>query len=214
MKNEILTMLRAQYELQLLDLGGYAHINKNGMHFAIEAYRLPGVGQCSALSMNAMFGLMKMEMLVLTPQNVDAPLLSMDAIWAMGKHTLLCELYDTQLSPWDTAPLDAVKAGGADLPDHDLGSHWYDPLKLSPSLAKRGKKSAAYEELAENFAAAYLQQLPGAAPCDPAAKRTKTAAYVNGLLQNGGPSTDQFVKMIGREQTADLFTRYIFGSAE
>jgi len=32
---------------------------------------------------------------------------------------------------------------------------------------------------------------------DKAAKREKTAAYVNGLLEHGGPSTDVFVQALG-----------------
>lgn len=34
--------------------------------------------------------------------------------------------------------------------------------------------------------------------------------YVDGLLKNGGTSTDMFVKKIGKEKTEELFRKYVF----
>ena len=102
-------------------------------------------------------------------------------------------------------------AAYAALPDHDLGTHWYDPLKLPPSLAKRGRKLwAQAAPLADAYLAAYLDLLSAAPPCARAEKQARVRAYVDGLLQNGGPSTDQFKKLIGAEQTAALFRQVIF----
>jgi hypothetical protein len=47
---------------------------------------------------------------------------------------------------------------------------------------------------------------------DMAAKRERSAAYVNGLLKNGGPSTDVFKKSIGEEKTRKLFEEVLFGT--
>jgi hypothetical protein len=70
----------------------------------------------------------------------------------MGNETLMLELYSTQLSNIDVSSLDKIKVGYTHLPDHDLGSHWYDHLKMSPTLAKRGKKlKADYQKLCEEF---------------------------------------------------------------
>lgn len=49
---------------------------------------------------------------------------------------------------------------------------------------------------------------------DKAAKRALSDSYVQGLLDNGGPSTDQFVKMLGIERTTEYFKKIIFGTAE
>ena len=130
---------------------------------------------------------------------------------AMGNETLLLELYDTQLAAADLSALNNVKSNFAHLPDHDLGTHWYDHLKLAPSLAKKGKKlSYDYQTLCNNYFLAYLSLLSSAPSCDRLAKQAKVREYTNGLLTNGGPSTDQFKKMIGDEATKDLFTRFIF----
>lgn len=215
MIDHALASLKSRYRVQQRDIGDYAEIKKAGMHFSIRSYWIDGVGGLSAVSMSAMLGLMRMETLVLSPLDLDAPLFSFDRIRAAGNDTLLLELYDTQLAPIDLDALDAVKAGSSDLPDHALGEHWYDPLKLSPSLSKRGKRmDAAYAPLCREYWDAYLALLATAPACDREEKRSRIRAYTDGLLQNGGPSTDQFKKLIGEAQTRELFTRFIFFSEE
>ena len=132
----------------------------------------------------------------------------------MGNDTLLLELYDTRLAEnGDFIKLEAAKKSVSDLPDHDLGKHWYDYMKLPVSLSKRGKKlSERYEALLAQYLDAYLELLANAPACSPEQKKAKTAEYVNGLFDNGGPSTDQFVKMIGRDKAKELFEKFIFSS--
>ena len=40
----------------------------------------------------------------------------------------------------------------------------------------------------------------------------RSAAYVDGLLTNGGPSTDVFKKKLGADATAKLFKEVLFGT--
>lgn len=60
-------------------------------------------------------------------------------------------------------------------------------------------------------AAGYLSH-PAEKVTDRAAKQEKTRCYVNGLLEKGGPSTDAFIKAIGRDKTTELFTNYLFNT--
>ena len=210
---DFISILGNSYKVTKRDLGQYTLIKKKGMKFNISGYEIEGIGNVSTMQMSAMLGLMKMRMMVFTPLNVDAPLFSYDYINAMGNETLLLELYNTQLGEFDTSTLDKVKAGFSALPDHDLGTHWYDHLKMSPSLAKRGKKvTAEYKKLCDEFFKTYLEQLKNAPACIRSEKQSKVREYTNGLLQNGGPSTDQFKSMIGEDATRELFTKYIFSS--
>ena len=39
----------------------------------------------------------------------------------------------------------------------------------------------------------------------------KADAYRDGLLDNGGPATDAFLKVWGKEKTAELFQKVLFG---
>lgn len=42
-------------------------------------------------------------------------------------------------------------------------------------------------------------------------KKTLHKKYVDGLLSHGGPSTDVFVKALGKEKATDLFENHLFG---
>ena len=132
----------------------------------------------------------------------------------MGNDTLIFELYDTLLAPNALKKIAAVKEAMRDLPEHDLGAHWYDGIKLAVSVSKKGKKKhrIAFDEAAKAYLDAYLEEAKEAEPCEAEAKREKASVYVEGLLKNGGPSTDVFKKGIGEEKTADLFRRVLFAS--
>lgn len=214
----IQTMLRAiteQYHLNGIDPGEFRKLKASGMNFQIWAFEAEGLGNVSAMTASGFFGLMKMDTLIITPTQVDMPLFSYDRVHAMGNDTLIFELYDTLLGQTDLSALDAVKESAKSLPDHDLGSHWYDSIKLSQSLSKKGKKPHrdAFDQTVRDYLAAYLSATKNAPACSDAdAKREKASVYVEGLLTHGGPSTDVFRKAIGEEKTADLFRRVLFAT--
>ena len=186
----------------------------SGMKFTIRTYTAPDLGHVSVMEAAGFFGLMKMDTLIITPLQKDMPLFSYDRVHAMGNDTLIFELYDTLLGQTELSALTQAKQDAAHLPDHDLGAHWYDSIKLPQSLSKKGKKkdTAAFDAAADAYLRAYLQAAKNAAPCDAAAKREKAAVYVEGLLTHGGPSTDVFKKGIGEDNTAELFRKTLFAT--
>ena len=214
MTKRLLSLLGEKYPLAACDAGGFARLKAGGMTFTVEAYEAAGLGHVSVMRASGFFGLMKMDTLIVNPTEADLPLYSYDRILAMGNDTLIAELYDTTVGGFASGELDGVLAGAAGLPDQDPGTHWYDGIRLSQSLSKKGKKteSEAFDRLAEAHFAAWL-----GAKCapltDPEAKRAKTEAYVEGLLTHGGPSTDVFRKALGQEKTEHLFRSVLFGTA-
>jgi hypothetical protein len=130
----------------------------------------------------------------------------------MGNDTLIVELYDTLTQNTDMTSLDEVKSRFADLPERNPGEHWYDSIKLTQSISKKGKKeqTASFDMLAKEHFYAYLNA-PAAAVSDFAEKKELSAAYVNGLLTQGGPSTDVFKKSLGEDMTEKLFKQVLFG---
>ena len=60
------------------------------------------------------------------------------------------------------------------------------------------------------YFAAYRENLRRADTVDPAAKRAKTADYVDGLFSNGGPAVDQFKTLFGEETAREIFEKYVF----
>ena len=146
----------------------------------------------------------------------DLPLLSLDTVLAMGKLTVIAEIYDTTLCGFDQAACLTVKESLAFHPDRPVSSNWYDDIRLSCSWGKKtGKKALqALEKGLADYVQAYLsaaEKAPGLSSELLEQKRIKTDAYVTGLLEHGGPSTDVFVKHLGKEKTEKLFHEVLFG---
>lgn len=214
MTDKLLSMIGERFPLKAKDVGGFATLKASGMKFTVKAYEAEGLGHVSVMTAKGMFGLMKMDTLIVNPKALDLPLYSYDRILAMGNDTLIVELYDTVVEPLDASALKAVNETYKDLPERDPGTHWYDSIKLKESVSKKGKKlSDRFDAYVNDYTEAYLA-LPAKPVTDAAAKREKTNAYVEGLLKNGGPSTDVFKKALGEEKTAELFRSVLFGTEE
>ena len=213
MTDRLLDLIKARYTLTELDAGEFATLKANGMKFAVKAYCAKGLGHVSVMRAKGFFGLMKMDTVMVVPYERDLPLYSYDRIYAMGNDVLISELYNTEIGEVDLTALDAVKARYTHLTERDPGEHWYDEIKLSQSISKKGKKSesADFDAFVTEHLEAYLD-----APCgdvsDLEKKKALSRRYVNGLLTEGGPSTDVFKKALGEEKTARLFGKVLFGT--
>ena len=214
MTDKLLSAISVQYPLTEVSAGEYAQLKANGMKFQVRSFHAEGLGWVSVMTAAGFFGLMKMDTLIINPTQVDMPLLSYDRVHAMGNDTLIFELYDTLVEAAGLPATAQAKQEGKALPDHDLGQHWYDPIKLPESLSKKGKKlhTVPFDVLTDKYMDAYLRDCAAAAACNPDSKREKASVYVEGLLTHGGPSTDVFKKAMGEEKTAYLFRHILFGT--
>ncbi len=213
---DLCSAIGAVFPLTELPTGEFATLKANGMTFRIHRYDAEGLGSVSTMEATGFFGLMKMDTLIINPTQKDMPLLSYDRVYAMGNDTLIFEVYDTLLAQTSLTETEKAKSGGKDLPDHDLGAHWYDKIKLPVSFAKKGKKrhTPAFDALTLAYLNGFLADCKGADACPEQPKREKASVYVEGLLKNGGPSTDVFKKAIGEEKTARLFRRILFATVK
>ncbi len=211
MTNKILDIIKTKYPLSRIDAGDMATLKASGMKFSVEAYKAEGLGHVSVMRAKGFFGLMKMDTLIINPTEIDLPLYSYDRILAMGNDTLIVELYDTLIGNYSEDGMMVVKEKFASLPERDPGEHWYDSIKLTSSISKKGKKiSPELDEMTIEHFEAYLAS--SVAPVeDGESKKDMAAVYVNGLLEKGGPSTDVFKKELGVEKTTKLFREILFG---
>ena len=214
MIEKLLSSIDSRFPLAPQDAGEFEKLRANGMKFTIRAYKAQGLGWVSVMTASGFFGLMKMDTLIINATEVDMLLLSYDRVHAMGNDTLIYEIYDTMLGQTDLSLLDKAKGRTNLLPDHNLGKHWYDDIKLPQSISKKCKKiqTPVFNDAAYQYMVSFLKAAKNAPACDADAKREKASVYVEGLLSNGGPSTDVFKKGIGPEKTADLFRRVLFAT--
>ncbi len=214
MKDLILKELSNKWTVSERDTSPYHTLKKSGMKFTISAYEIRGFGSMSVIDMSAMLGLMQMESFILTAEYKDLPLFSGDFIKAMGKCTLLEEFYDTMIDPLpevDIAVYRGVKAKYADLPLYGTEPHWYDSIRYDFTLGVTDKSlKARKDEITADYLAAYLKNAEHAPAADPAQKKAKTKAYVDGLFSNGGPAVNQFKKLFGEETARDIFEGHVF----
>ena len=211
MIKKLLDSVNSKYKLTPLDVGEFSTLKANGMTFHITAYQAAGLGHISVMSAAGMLGLMKMDTMIINPDEKDLPFYSYDRIHAAGNDILMIELYDTCLTMPDLSSLETIEKEYSDLPDKDAGQHWYDSIRLPGCVCKKAKKkeSAKFDTLAARHFDAYLK-LPAEAPVNPQEKKKKGDDYVNRLLSNGGPATDVFIKKFGREKTERLFREVLF----
>ena len=215
MIGKLLALLKEKYELTELDVGEFATLKASGMKFTVSAYHAKGLGHVSVMQAKGFFGLMKMDTLMITPTDLDLPLYSYDRIYAMGNDTLIVELYDTMVNSLDLSALDEVKSQFTHLAERDPGEHWYDDIKLKESISKKGKKAQEkdFDSLTLEHFNAYLNA-NASGVSDKDEKQALSSRYVDGLLSQGGPSTDVFKKQLGVEKTEKLFKQVLFGTKE
>ncbi len=214
MIKKIIEAIGEKYTLRELEAGDMSGIKAKGLKFDIKAYYAEGLGHVSVMTAKGFFGAMRMDTIIINPLEMDLPLYSYDRIYAMGNDTLIVELYDTFLDGCDMSGLQQVKEQYKELPLRDPGEHWYDDIKLKESISVKAKykQSEVFDTYAMKHLEAYLELEPIAEVVDFEAKKKKAAAYVEGLLKHGGPSTDVFKKALGDEKTNNLFRTVLFGT--
>ena len=216
MNDLFLDMLKKKYEVLQTDIGSDARLSKSGMTFNIRSYDVKGLGHLCLMDMKAMLGLMKMETAVLSSETKDVPLFNIDSISAMGNKTQLVEFYDNQIEPLSDEAADRymkIKESGPELEPYVSGEHWYDPILYPFSYGQKKKgDTKVFDEICTKYIAEYLDQLEAAPDCDPSEKKTKTAAFAQGLLDNGGPAVDQFRKLFGDETAYRIIMQHMYGA--
>jgi hypothetical protein len=194
------------------DVTPFQAFSGKGMTFQLQSYDWNGCACVSQLTMRAFFGLMKMDTLICTPYAKDMPLLSYDYISALGRHTLMVEVYDTLVSPVDLSSMLTVKDNYQDLKDKPTKPAWYDSLKLPPTVCKVGN-GTRLSAMATEMISAYLDIFASARDIDRRAKTSRNSAYVEGLIHDG-PTFKVVSKMIGAESAKTLFRRFLFGTEQ
>ena len=95
MMQKMLNTLKQNFRLEQLAIGEFSKVKIKGINFSIERYHAVDLGNVSIMRASGFFGLMKMDTLIINPTECDMPLFSYDRVYALGKDTLIIELYNT-----------------------------------------------------------------------------------------------------------------------
>ncbi len=204
------------------DPGGYRHIKLNAlMQFDVEQYQIDDLGNLSVMTVD--MGVMQMASFVLTPFEKNAPLLSVDYIYALTNRKAIVEFYDLVPDPSEEsyAAIVAEMKTFADeysaLADDPADEAWYDKY-ITVKLHKKAG-SADDATLKAMLADAVSVVMDGADTLDPLdadghrMKVALTKAYSDGLITQGGVSTDVFKSALGEDTTRNFFDTVFFGTA-
>ncbi len=214
MTDKLISELKEAYPFTPCEAPEFDTFNVAGMDFHVRGWDAQGLGRVSLMEATGMGGAMTMAALIVNPTAVDAPLFNLDLISLPGKRMLYMELYDTLLAASrNEAPFAAIRGEYADIMDIPGKPCWYDDIRYGASVTKcaMAGQEEKLDELMSRYGETYLDLLKDARPCDPAQKKVKADAYRDGLLEHGGPATDAFLKVWGREKTAELFQKVLFG---
>ena len=210
---KLLNIINNKFELTERGSYGFDNIKASGMRFVVNSYKAESLGFISIMTAKGFLGLIKMETLIINPTILDLPLLSYDRIHVFGKDKLILELYDTMNDKQSLDKITEVKNNylGYVYESSNKEPHWYDDVRLPETVSFSGKKknSAEFDVIAERLIEAYINTTAPVVT-DAEAKAQKIDYYVNGLLNNGGPATDVFVKKLGKNITGMLFKNVLF----
>ncbi len=215
MTDRMLEVIGKAFPLTPKKDGGCVVCKVKGMKFTIHSFEAQGLGCVSVMKGIAMLGLMKMDTVIINPFERDMALFSYDRIYAMGNDTVFLEMYDTRIDRAETPDaVTKVAEAYADIPEQPVEPNWYDDIKLPGCIKKKGKKDITprFDKLTAEYLDAYLTLCKKAGKCDRNEKMKAAQVYTEGLLSNGGPSTNQFIDAKGRAFTEKLFRETLFGT--
>ncbi len=212
--HEIIQLISQDRTMEKIELEEFSRMKVGPMKFEIEAYDIKGVGRISAMKGSALFNLMKMDTIILSSYNKDMPLFSYDRIRVGKKDTLIVEIYDTCKEHKEYENILKAKEKFSEYPLYKAKPAWYDSLRCKESFAVTYKKKHDFDTPLKEYMDAFMKAINEANDISREEKKILNAKYVDGLLENGGPSTDMFVKKIGKEKTSLLFRKYLFGTEE
>ena len=195
------------FDLVPKDLGEDARRSKRGMTFE--------TGHMCVMRMNAFFGLMKIETIVIAPFEADLPLYNADWVKVFGTETQIAELYDTQLEPWteeSKGKFLAIKTGFDNLPDAPSGEHWYDSVLYACSIHKKGKGlTDSFNKLAKEYTDLFVAELAAAEKCPADLKKARVSEFAHKLVANDGPAVSMMAKLFGKETMQRIVLKHMYG---
>ena len=214
MMNQLLEIINHYYGLKEIDTNSYKDAELNGIPLVIKSFNAVNLGSLSILSSAS--NEMSLDTLIINPFDKDMPLFSYDRIKAFHTDTLLIEFYDTFLDKSMNKVINEefkkIKNKYQEIKELEHKNNWSDSIRLDASISKKVQvdQSGLLDDLTKEYFQAYLSISKNLVSCNEDLKKIKTKEYSDGLLKNGGQSTDAFIQAKGKEYTKKLFREVLF----
>ena len=212
MIDNLLDLINSYYPLKELDIGEYKSFDLNGMNINCGCYSSE-LGNIAYIKGGS--AMMHLDTLIISPIYKDTYLYSYDRVKAFGSDNILTELYDVLINKDNNDlndKLNTLLEDYKDIPNVEHTSNWYDSILLDVSINKKGsvELSNRFDTLAYDYLKEYLDNSSKTIECDQTKKKELIKQYCDNLLNNGGPSTDVFIKSKGKQFCEGLFHKVLF----
>ena len=213
-----LAMLREHYRVTELDTGNLASFTVAGRYHEVRQYEIEGVGNLLVMT-NPKEGMMQMDTFSITPYYKNLPLFTTDYMYFEDKRMFLNEIYDLVAYKDETYRAYVHKfaencAAVSALPDMPMRACWYDSIRpvFAGKIAGLGDDELILDLFRKNLATfiEMEQNTPLLPPEKRPEKWQKNYEYARALVEDGGVSTDLFVKSLGAEETKRFFYSVFF----
>ena len=212
MIDNLLDLINSYYPLKELDIGEYKSFDLNGMNINCGCYSSE-LGNIAYIKGGS--AMMHLDTLIISPIYKDTYLYSYDRVKAFGSDNILTELYDVLIDKDNndlSDKLNTLLEDYKDIPNVEHTSNWYDSILLDVSINKKGsvELSDRFDTLAYDYLKEYLDNSSKTIECDQTKKKELIKQYCDNLLNNGGASTDVFIKSKGKQFCEGLFHKVLF----
>jgi len=215
-------LVTSKYNLKEVETGKFANLQIQGIDYRIKQYEIDGVGNLLVMDSKDSNKL-QMASFVLTPYYKALPLFSTDYIYMKEKRNFLIEYYDL-VPEKDEFYLNymnkfaSLKAEHDHLEDMLLKECWYDSLKPVCTAKKANKTKDS--EISSLFVAnleLFFEMEKNSKLLTAEERKLKwkiTQDYTDGLVDNGGVSTNVFKAIMGIDATKEFFNKVFFGTSK
>ncbi|MBE6070571.1 MAG: bilin reductase [Clostridium butyricum] len=213
-------LLVSNYDLEQVETGKFSNLQIQGIDYSIKQYKINGVGNLLVMDSKDSSKL-QMASFVLTPYYKSLPLFSTDYIYMNEKRSFLIEYYDL-VPKKDELYLDYMnrfanlKAEHNELEDMVLKECWYDSLK--PVCTAKNTDRTKDLEISSMFIdnlKLFIEMEKNSKLLTAEERKLKwkiTQDYTDGLVDNGGVSTNVFKAIMGADATKEFFNKVFFGT--
>lgn len=213
-----LDMLRESYRVNEIDVGSLESFVVADRYHAVKQYEIEGVGNLLVMT-NPKEGPMQMDTFSITPYYKNLPLFTSDYMYFEDKRMFLNEIYDLVEDKDDMYQEYIGKfaencTSVSDLKDMQIPPCWYDDIR--PVLAAKIAPPEDDERILELFLknlATFIEMEKNTPLLSPEKRRGKWMQnydYARALVEDGGVSTDLFVKSLGPDETKRFFYSVFF----